>query len=92
MRQAVSLDRISIHASREGGDLYPMASALSLAVFQSTPPVREATKIVRIKLNPNPFQSTPPVREATVSMASALSLAVFQSTPPVREATKNSQD
>ncbi len=37
--------RISIHASREGGDNLPTMTATALKRFQSTPPAREATTV-----------------------------------------------
>ena len=55
------------------------------SMFQSTPPMREATwdpstrQVIQ-------FQSTPPMREATRAACECI-LARFQSTPPMREAT-----
>ena len=34
---------VSIHASREGGDTFNVPDGFASLVFQSTPPVREAT-------------------------------------------------
>ncbi len=57
-------------------------------VFQSTPPMREATFITKPFIpNKVVFQSTPPMREATVTFPLLPKLIKFQSTPPMREAT-----
>ncbi len=56
-------------------------------MFQSTPPVREATMEVDGKISLVLFQSTPPVREATHMDLFLPPTMQFQSTPPVREAT-----
>ena len=58
--------QISIHAPRAGGDTCLVSSALIQKEFQSTPPVRGATRFAVVR----PcfgiiFQSTPPVRGAT---------------------------
>ena len=37
---------ISIHAAREGGDVIPLISYASSGGFQSTPPVKAATRIL----------------------------------------------
>ncbi len=81
--------KISIHASREGGDGKPGIGKSTLLRFQSTPPVREATMTPSGAKSFRKFQSTPPVREATVDQwREANPKVVFQSTPPVREATR----
>ena len=59
-------------------------------LFQSTPPVREATEAVDLAFDLTyQFQSTPPVREATLWRLPLMkNTGLFQSTPPVREATR----
>ena len=80
---------ISIHAAREGGDQDTAPVACLANVFQSTPPVRAATRRRIILYSCRDiFQSTPPVRAATFDLCnSELYQMVFQSTPPVRAAT-----
>ena len=56
--------------------------------FQSTPPSREATKVVEGLITWAGFQSTPPSREATVLHLAIHRAHRFQSTPPSREATQ----
>ena len=58
-------------------------------IFQSTPPVRGATRAVLCPCAAQgAFQSTPPVRGATgISWAYHTQSRKFQSTPPVRGAT-----
>ena len=62
---AVAGSLISIHAAREGGDLRRNYFKVSLAVFQSTPPVKAATYMGYSFFNDIGFQSTPPVKAAT---------------------------
>ena len=57
--------RISIHAPREGSDTAFSASTLTYTAFQSTLPVRGATKAAEIASWLYGFQSTLPVRGAT---------------------------
>ena len=80
---------ISIHAPRAGGDRVTSAVRASLIKFQSTPPVRGATRIAaeQAKID-SIFQSTPPVRGATYRAKVTVGKDIFQSTPPVRGATK----
>ena len=60
------LNCISIHAPRAGGDLFQELPRLAAYGFQSTPPVRGATLLLRFDLVYLVlFQSTPPVRGAT---------------------------
>ena len=40
---AISVDYISIHAAREGGDARALGEIFIPALFQSTPPVKAAT-------------------------------------------------
>ena len=80
---------ISIHASLAGGDIYDMFDRSRHVLFQSTPPLREATP-VGTEASPGLalFQSTPPLREATERFfKEGLRYRLFQSTPPLREAT-----
>ena len=56
---------ISIHAAREGGDLFALRSATVFSRFQSTPPVKAATGLFVEMKRRNGFQSTPPVKAAT---------------------------
>ena len=57
--------RISIHAAREGGDHIHRDVSVSVAVFQSTPPVKAATAGISFRHMTARFQSTPPVKAAT---------------------------
>ena len=57
---------ISIHAPREGGDCVKFSTCARKWEFQSTPPARGATYVIRRKVvNCAEFQSTPPARGAT---------------------------
>ena len=58
---------ISIHAAREGGDETGGGFVAIELLFQSTPPVKAATKAIRGERIKNIFQSTPPVKAATLS-------------------------
>ena len=81
--------RISIHATREGGDLHRIGRRVVRREFQSTPPVRAATAV------PPSGQARP----AAISIHATreggdprgawpvTSSRPFQSTPPVRAAT-----
>ncbi len=89
MRAGYHPRKISIHASREGGDQSAQPCPFLSCIFQSTPPVREATHF-SFRVSPaDGFQSTPPVREATKDPEVRAETIAFQSTPPVREATEN---
>ena len=55
--------------------------------FQSTPPVKAATKDLYRIYKSVIFQSTPPVKAATVMTAHTADDGLFQSTPPVKAAT-----
>ena len=44
-RHGAGVTAISIHAAREGGDASLQSLALSTVLFQSTPPVKAATKV-----------------------------------------------
>ena len=80
---------ISIHAAREGGDLGYATPTAALCIFQSTPPVKAATRHQASPPSPSrEFQSTPPVKAATIQAYARISSSEFQSTPPVKAATK----
>jgi len=79
---------VSIHASRVGGDLAERVGLLNLDLFQSTPPVWEATlhhhRNVRSYHCFNP--RLPCGRRLLMTWGTKLK-SMFQSTPPVWEAT-----
>ena len=77
---------ISIHAPREGCDSGSPHIVTPVA-FQSTHPVRGATRPQRTAPHRRPFQSTHPVRGATVKIVLETLNQLFQSTHPVRGAT-----
>ena len=57
---------ISIHAAREGGDSVAPVVNPPIRKFQSTPPVKAATRVPIIYYTSLLlFQSTPPVKAAT---------------------------
>ena len=56
---------ISIHAAREGGDTPNSLCCFMSQTFQSTPPVKAATRTTCTMLHGLKFQSTPPVKAAT---------------------------
>ena len=80
--------KISIHAPREGGDIFYGRSAYFPWYFNPRPPRGgRPPPISRIPIVSR-FQSTPPARGATLqSIMLTLLLLVFQSTPPARGAT-----
>ena len=78
---------ISNHAAREGGDCPNRQRLHAATEFQSTPPVKAATDLLRQDDELREFQSTPPVKAATDSRQFAFTNFVFQSTPPVKAAT-----
>ena len=57
--------RISIHAAREGGDVTAWRGLGETCAFQSTPPVKAATRLTAYNFSALIFQSTPPVKAAT---------------------------
>ena len=65
MRAAPGLPRVSIRASRAGGDVKRAGITIELLKFQSAPPAREATRAERVQMPDWVFQSAPPAREAT---------------------------
>ena len=68
MRLDIDRDNISIHAPREGSDICDFTALPFEDEFQSTLPVRGATKTSLRGNRPQGFQSTLPVRGATVLM------------------------
>ena len=60
-------EQISIHAAREGGDGTRRPRRNAADGFQSTPPVKAATRQQGLKLPDSIFQSTPPVKAATLN-------------------------
>ena len=60
-----------------------------VGIFQSPPPMREATPFVHVIAGLAEFQSPPPMREATAWSAAIAATGQFQSPPPMREATHN---
>ena len=85
-------DVISIHAPRAGCDPTTSLFTCSRSTFQSTHPVRGATRArVMARETYSPFQSTHPVRGATANgQRGGRRGAQFQSTHPVRGATFSS--
>ena len=61
----IHINVISIHAAREGGDVYLFYYIVLSYRFQSTPPVKAATVKSQIIPQIIVFQSTPPVKAAT---------------------------
>ena len=83
---------VSIHAPRAGSALYKKFSPAIPPGFQSTLPVRGATRGIGAFLGGlgKLFQSTLPVRGATCNRgANCTPSILFQSTLPVRGATSN---
>ena len=80
-------DNISIHAAREGGDAADLLNVVNEVLFQSTPPVKAATRSRQRLARFNRFQSTPPVKAATRPGQQNPPKFEFQSTPPVKAAT-----
>ena len=78
---------ISIHAPREGCDVFFHGRPVCIEVFQSTHPVRGATPARWRNNSTRRFQSTHPVRGATRISNSEIKTFKFQSTHPVRGAT-----
>ena len=81
--------RISIHAPHAGRDWRGGAMVARHALFQSTRPMRGATKANERQSNANKFQSTRPMRGATPMYGGqARQPEEFQSTRPMRGATR----
>ena len=86
----VDVGAVSIHAPRAGRDFDDSIIADTMAEFQSTRPVRGATRYEEACLEATVFQSTRPVRGATRTRdAACTSAQPFQSTRPVRGATSD---
>ena len=79
---------ISIHAAREGGDLYSNQIASLQGIFQSTPPVKAATFCLEIRaLTGADFNPRRPWRRRPTRCPHPMWKILFQSTPPVKAAT-----
>ena len=79
---------ISIHAPREGGDAGSGATQYVMFIFQSTPPVRGATRHTAIILGDLSISIHAPREGGDGMVAGNMSDKLeFQSTPPVRGAT-----
>ena len=78
---------ISIHTPLAGSDAAFRMRLASSTVFQSTLPLRGATKRVWASNNLEIFQSTLPLRGATFAALAAFRQNQFQSTLPLRGAT-----
>ena len=65
---AAEILSISIHAAREGGDDNTDQNTKENKGFQSTPPVKAATKKSPFFCRFQLFQSTPPVKAATTAL------------------------
>ena len=80
---------ISIHAAREGGDGSVSQKPWVSAAFQSTPPVKAATRN-NADDEASSYISIHAAREGgdNTMQAATGSIAQFQSTPPVKAATK----
>ena len=79
---------ISIHAPRAGGDMAHCAAVFVVLVFQSTPPVRGATRTGCCpRYHRQDFNPRPPCGGRPPAGAGQAAPSAFQSTPPVRGAT-----
>ena len=78
---------VSIHAPHAGRDTLPRIVALTGIVFQSTRPMRGATRQHGGGELYERFQSTRPMRGATADLEASRSDMEFQSTRPMRGAT-----
>ena len=88
MIDATSINVISIHAPREGGDHIQPACGLAGAISIHAPREGGDNHSYYIAGVNSPFQSTPPARGATVNARRAHPpKSPFQSTPPARGAT-----
>ena len=84
-----NLSPISIHAPLAGSDDGPPKTPARSARFQSTLPLRGATRLPAQHHAVHRFQSTLPLRGATASSPTHASPLLFQSTLPLRGATAN---
>ena len=79
---------ISIHAPHAGCDVLLADVLVLLAEFQSTHPMRGATRTETTFSTSTAFQSTHPMRGATRRAARDATRPTFQSTHPMRGATR----
>ncbi len=86
--QQVVVVEVSIHAPRAGRDVTANDEDVAHVAFQSTRPVRGATRRHHRQAPGGRFQSTRPVRGATFHLREPRSTSEFQSTRPVRGATR----
>ncbi len=79
---------ISIHAPLAGCDHSERIRDVLVLLFQSTHPLRDATRYASAGLAVSgAFQSTHPLRDATNSAVYTRDFRIFQSTHPLRDAT-----
>ena len=78
---------ISIHAPREGCDHPSSANLQSVEQFQSTHPVRGATRVSPARLRPKSISIHAPREGCDIVHWILLRIVIFQSTHPVRGAT-----
>ncbi len=64
----ISLLKISIHAPHAGSDVFQSTHGRLITTFQSTPPMRGATRAEYKAMIDEKFQSTPPMRGATAKI------------------------
>mgnify|MGYP004535488647 CR=1 FL=1 len=83
-----SMWRISIHAPHAGRDPKHPQSTRGAYLFQSTRPMRGATRCLASHPWPSRFQSTRPMRGATHELKELETEITFQSTRPMRGATE----
>ena len=89
----VVLESISIHAPREGGDLFCVGSTMPPYLFQSTPPARGATRMHASSPCSRSYFNPRPPRGGRRWMRFILwECLIFQSTPPARGATSWASD
>ena len=84
---ATHIGIISIHAPLAGRDAVVADFTKRRLIFQSTRPLRGATKTVRLVTKHGKILSTRPLRGATISLSFAQTVPSFQSTRPLRGAT-----
>ena len=88
--QVSAWSEISIHAPRAGGDRCITGSWWAYTRFQSTPPVRGATRVEpERQTGIADFNPRPPCGGRRTNSALCCSMFEFQSTPPVRGATRS---
>ena len=82
---------ISIHAPREGGDVFMAALLTNLGISIHAPREGGDMTLKQSLILIFRFQSTPPARGATLCFCAGVPHLVFQSTPPARGATSGFQ-